>query len=177
MGVLKAADNHTPGRRMGRAIQRAGLLLCCWLACQCALRPVPRDLAVYVNRDIYGIVGLEDLGLQRYAAVTGEHYISDAVLKETLDRDILPAYKHFADLVGRIEPQTQSVQNLHALYCKAVNFRLQGFRLVLLAIDNQDPDVIRQANRMFKQGQDCIAQWRTRLAELTARYGLEFNIQ
>ena len=151
------------------------LLVCSLTICQCALRPVPRDLATYVNRDIYGIAQLENLGLQRYASLTGDNYVSDAALREALDKEILPAYGRFVDLPRRIEPRTEPVRKLHALYRKAAGYRLKGFRMVLLAIDTQDPDLVRQANQMLDQGQKSVAQWRALLADMTTRYGLELK--
>jgi len=149
--------------------------MCCWLSCQCALRPVPRDLAVYVNHDLYAIAELEDLGLKRYAALTGDNYISDAALRDALDMEIIPAYTRFETLACQIEPQTEPVRNLHSFYRKAATFRLQGLRMVMLAIDTQDPYVVRQANRMLDQGQQAIEQWRARLAQMAGQYGLELN--
>jgi hypothetical protein len=149
------------------------LLLCCWLTSQCTLRPIPRDLAVYVNRDIYGIADLENQALKRYAGLTGDNYISDRVLRDSLDTEIIPEYKHFVDLAGHIEPRSEPVQKLHALYCEAAALRLRGFRTVLLAIDTGDPDMVRQANRLLDQGQRLIARWQSRLNQMSAEYGLE----
>ena len=151
------------------------LLLCSMTFWQCALRPIPKDLATYINRDIYGIAQLENSGLQRYAGLTGDNYVSDAALKEALDEEILPAYVRFADLTCRIEPRTEPVRKLHTLYRKAAGYRLKGFRMVLMAIDAQDPDLVRQANQMLDQGQAYISQWRALLAEMTTRYGLELK--
>ena len=174
MDVIESeAGAGASGRSIWRSIRWPMVFLCCWLNCHCALRPIPRDLALYVNHDIYAIAELENSGLQRYGALTGNNYISDAALRHALDMEIIPAYTRFATLVCQIEPQTEPVQKLHALYRKAVNFRLQGFRVVLLAIDTQDPDLMRQANGMLDQGQHFITQWRTLLAQMAGQYGME----
>jgi hypothetical protein len=149
------------------------MLLCCGLFSHCALRPIPRDLAVYVNRDIYAVAELENLGLKRYAALTGDNYISDTALREALAKEIIPAYSQFADLARRIEPKTEPVQKLHSLYRKAADYRLKGFRMILQAVDTQDRYLVSQANRMLDQGRQFIEQWRASLVELTAQYGLE----
>lgn len=169
------ASKSASRRRIGPGLRWPMLLLCCWLVTHCALRPIPRDLAVYVNRDIYGIAELEDLGLRRYADLTGDNYVSDQALRQALETEIIPAYAHFAELTGRIKPRTAPVQELHSLFREAAALRLQGFRTILLAIDTQDPVMVRQANGMLDQGQRLIARWQARLANMAGQYGLELK--
>jgi hypothetical protein len=157
-----------------KSIMRWTMMLpCCWAVTQCALRPIPRDLAVYVNRDVDGIAGLEELGLKRYAELTGENYVSDQALHQALETRIIPIYTRFTDLADGIKPRTEPVRQLHALYRRAATLRLQGFRLILLAIDTRDPDLVRQANHMLEQAQQLIAQWRDRVDRMAVAYGLK----
>lgn len=148
------------------------VLLCCWAVTQCALRPVPRDLATYVNRDVGGIAGLEELGLRRYAELTGANYVSDQALRRGLESQVIPVYKRFSVLAEEIKPRTEPVRQLHALYRRAATLRLQGFRLILLAIDTQEPDLIRKANRMLEEARQLISQWQGRLDKMGGQYGL-----
>jgi hypothetical protein len=156
----------------GGGIQWPVVLLCCWAVTQCALRPVPRDLAAYVNRDVGGIAGLEELGLKRYAELTGENFVSDRALRRALESQVIPVYTRFSVLADGIRPRTEPVRQLHALYCRAATLRLQGFRMILLAIDSQDPDLVRQANGMLEQARQLIAQWQDRLDKMAGQYGL-----
>jgi hypothetical protein len=160
-------------RAIGRKIRWPMLLLCCWAVTQCALRPIPRDLAVYVNRDVGGITGLEELGLKRYAELTGENYVSDQALRQGLESQVIPAYKRFSVLANGIRPRTEPVRQLHSLYRQAATLRLQGLRTILLAIDTQDPDLVRQANRMLEGAQQLIVQWQARLDRMAGQYGLK----
>lgn len=169
------AGQMGPIRSFGLIIRWPFLLLCCLIASQCALRPTPRDLSVYINRDIHGIAELENMALQRYGELTGDNYISDTALRDALDAEIIPVYKRFTVLAGKIKPRAEMVQNLHALYRKAAAFRLQGFRTVLLAIDSQDPDLILEANRMLDQGQNFIQQWQARQFDMAGQHGLELK--
>lgn len=151
------------------------LLLCCYISGHCALQPIPRDLATYVNRDIYGIAELENLVLKRYEQHTGSNYSSDQVLRASLDTQIIPVYRHFTDLVGRIKPETVAVQKLHANYRNAAALRLQGFQTILLAIDTQDPDLLRQANRLLEQGQRLVKAWQENVTDMARQHGLELK--
>ena len=159
------------GIRLG--IRWTILLLCCYIFSHCALRTMPRDLATYINRDIYGVAELEEIALGRYQELTGDNYISDQALRASLDAEIIPVYSRFSGLVGKIRPRTKAVRKLHAIYRSAASLRLQGFRTILLAIDTQDPILVHQANRMLDQGQHLVTQWQGRLAELSGQYGLE----
>ncbi|MGD9216246.1 MAG: hypothetical protein PVJ84_15625 [Desulfobacteraceae bacterium] len=159
------------GIRLG--IRWTILLLCCYIFSHCTLRMLPRDLATYINRDIYGIVELEEIALSRYQELTGDNYISDQALRASLAAEIIPVYSRFTGLVGKIRPQTKAVRKLHVIYRNAASLRLQGFRTILLAIDTQDPDLVHQANRMLDQGQHLVTLWQGRLAQLSGQYGLE----
>jgi hypothetical protein len=154
-------------------------LLCCYMLTHCALRAAPRDLATYINHDIYGIAELEKITLGRYAELTGVNYISDPVLQSSLQTEIIPVYTHFAELVRKIRPQTKQVRKLHAVYCRAVRYRLQGFRTILTAIETEDPDLVQHANHMLDQGRQLVAQWREQLADMSDQFGLvqRYNLQ
>jgi hypothetical protein len=160
-------------RAIGRNIRWPILILCCWSATQCALRPVPRDLAVYINRDVNEIAGLEEVGLKRYTGLTGKNYISDKALRQALESQIIPAYTRYLALADEINPQTEPVRQLHSLYRRAAALRLRGFRTILLAIDTQDPDLVRPANRMLDNARKLVAQWQARLDRMAGQYGLE----
>jgi hypothetical protein len=160
-------------RAMGRRLRWPIVLLCCWSVIQCTLRPIPRDLTVYINRDVDGIAGLEEQGLKRYTELTGKNYISDQALRQALESQVIPAYARFSVLADEIKPRTEPVQQLHALYRRAAELRLQAFRIILLAIDTQDPDLVRQANRMLERAQQRITQWQASLDQMARQYGLE----
>jgi hypothetical protein len=151
------------------------VLLCCYIFSHCALQPIPHDLATYINGNIYGIVELENLALKRYEQHTGSNFSTDTALRASLDTEIIPLYRRFTDLVGRIKPHTSPVQKLHANYRSAAALRLQGFRTILLAIDTQDPDLLRQANRFLEQGQHSVKVWRENVAGMAKQYGLELK--
>lgn len=171
-GCLKLSRRMAVGRS-----RWSTLLICCCLTAACALQPLPRDLATYLNRDVYAIVELEKIALRSYGAHTGENFISDQDLRRSLDEEIIPAYRRFADLATRIEPRTEAIRRLHALYRKAAALRLRGFRMVVSAIDIQDRALIRQANGLLRQGHAYVVQWQTQVASLADEYGMTFNSQ
>lgn len=150
-------------------------VLCCWLFGGCALSPLPRDLAIYLNRDIYAIAELETIALSCYAAQTGTNFVSDQSLRSALASNIIPAYERFSHLAGRIEPQTRPVQALHALYLKAAALRMRGFRTILFALETHDSVLVQEANRMLAQGEHDVVLWRTEMADLAKGYGLKLD--
>lgn len=170
-------DAIIPHRSIKFSIRWTIVLFCCYISSHCALRPIPRDLATYVNRDIYGIAELERMALKRYEQQTGANYSSDQALRASLDTQIIPVYRRFTDLVGQIKPDTEPVQKLHAKYRNGTALRLQGFRTILLAIDTQDPDLLRQANRLLDQGQRLVKLWQEDVAAMAKQHGLGLGIK
>ena len=151
------------------------ITICSLLFIQCALRPIPRDLTTYVNRDIYGISELEHMSLARYAELTGDNFISDEILQSSLKTEIIPTYSRFIELVSRIKPKTDPVKELHALYREAAVLRLSGFQSISLAIESQDPHIIRQANYSLNRGQELVDQWQTQLSRLAMEHKLNLD--
>lgn len=176
MSLTESQANGIINHRSITCVLRwTAVLLCCYISTHCALQLIPRDLATYVNRDIYGIAELENLAIERYEKHTGSNYTSDQALRMSLNTQVIPVYRQFTDLVGQIKPDTAAVQKLHANYRNAAVLRLQGFQTIVLAIDTQDPDLLRQANRLLDQGQRLVKTWREDMSAMATQYGLELK--
>jgi len=172
MAALKNSGAFA-GDKICRLFCKLALVLCCWMITQCALRPVPRDLATYYNRDIVNIVELEEMALNYYAGVTGDNYVTDNALKSSLETEVIPLYERFTELAGQIKPSTEPVQKLHSLYYQAADLRLQGFHTMIRALDAQDPGMMNQANVMLNRTEVLLNKWQADLGEMAAEYGLK----
>jgi hypothetical protein len=147
-------------------------VLMCLSSVACAAGAVEKDLVNYINQDIMGVVEVEQAALARYSAVSGENYVSDQVLYNTLKREVIPTFSEFVDVLQRIEPETDVVKQLHAKYVNGATYRLRGFQTIMGGIYSQDAQVIRAANGLLNEGALETEQWRMELHQLYEMYGI-----
>ncbi|MEW6668924.1 MAG: hypothetical protein AB1512_27255 [Thermodesulfobacteriota bacterium] len=141
----------------------------------CARDPVARDLAEYVNRGVLGIAELERVSLEKYAAVTGTNYTTDKRFYDALRDDVVPLYKRFLDGLRRLRPETEEVRQLHNVYIRAAVSLYEGFREMMVGLEQQDVNIVRAANRKIEKGRAENERWRKELTALTGKHGLKFE--
>jgi hypothetical protein len=132
----------------------------------CATDKVAFDLTTYVNQGILRISELEEKALARYASVTGSNYSSDEKVHDTLKNHVIPLYERFIRELRTIRPETDEVKNLHRMYVGGAEALLEGFKLIMFAIETQDLAMIRSANHWLEKGRAEQEQWRKEIAAL-----------
>ena len=149
----------------------AVMIMCLWLF-GCAPGAVEKDLVNYINQDVMGVVAVEKAALARYADVSGENYVSDQELYDTLKREVVPTFTEFVNVLHQIEPATDAVKQLHARFINGATYRLRGFQTIMGGIRLQDAQVIRAANSLLDEGALEIEKWRLELQQLYDTYGI-----
>ena len=138
----------------------------------CAPKPVAKELVNYINQDVLSIAELEEIALTSYASVSGENYQSDQLFYQTLKINVLPVYKRFVSLLHEIDPQSEPVRNLHAIYSRAAETRLRGFETVMIGLYNRDIEMIHAANKMLAKGEEETERWRNELKKMYESYDI-----
>ncbi len=151
---------------------RAAMIVTCLWLFGCAPGAVEKDLVNYINQDVMGVVAVEQAALARYAAVSGENYVSDRQLYNTLEREVVPTFTEFVNVLHRIEPETDAVKQLHAKFINGATYRLRGFQTIMGGIRSQDAQVIRAANSLLDEGALELEKWRLELRQLYETYGI-----
>ena len=139
----------------------------------CATDKVAIDLTIYVNQGILRISELEEKALARYASVTGKNYTSDEKVYEALKTYVIPLYERFLREMRTIRPQTDEVKNLHRMYVSGAESLLEGFKLIMYAIEAQDTAMVRSANQNFEKGRLQQEQWRKETAALGKEHSVK----
>ena len=96
------------------------------------------DLTNYLNQGVLNIAELEEKSLARYASVTGTNYKNDQTAYEALRDYVIPLYKRFIRGLRALQPETEEVRDLNRIYIDGAESLLEGFKLVMLAIEKQD---------------------------------------
>jgi len=60
-------------------------------------------------------------------------------------------------------------------YVKAAADQLEGFKLICLAIEKQDPEIIKQANGDIDKARNLLGLWKDDLKEQCKKHGVVFE--
>ena len=139
----------------------------------CATDKVATDLTNYVNQGVLNIAELEEKSLARYASETGSNYKDDQTTLEALRDYVIPLYRRFIRGLRALQPETQEVKELNRIYIDGADSLLEGFKLVMLAIEKQDASLIRPANEYLEKGRLENERWRNELVALAGKHGVK----
>jgi hypothetical protein len=139
----------------------------------CATDKVALDLTNYLNQGVLNIAELEEKSLARYASVTGSNYKDDQTTYEALRDYVIPLYKRFIRGLRALQPETEEVRNLNRIYIDGADSLLEGFKLVMLAIETQDVSLIRPANEYLEKGRLENERWRNELIAIAGKHGVK----
>lgn len=139
----------------------------------CATDKVALDLTNYLNQGVLNIAELEQKSLARYASVTGSNYKNDETTYEALRDYVIPLYKRFIRGLRALQPETEEVRNLNRIYIDGADSLLEGFKLVMIAIETEDVSLIRPANEYLEKGRLNNERWRKELIALADKHGVK----
>jgi hypothetical protein len=139
----------------------------------CATDKVAIDLTNYLNQGVLNVAELEEKSLARYASVTGSNYKNDQTTYEALRDYVIPLYKRFIRGLRALQPETEEVRSLNRIYIDGAESLLEGFKLVMLAIDTQDASLIRPANEYLEKGRLENERWRKELIALAGKHDVK----
>ena len=140
-----------------------------------ATSPAAIDLANYVNQGVLRISELEQKSLERYASVTGANFKSNEELYDALKERVIPLYSQFVAELRKIRPETDEVKNLHWIYIRASTSMLDGFKMLMIAIETKEFDMIPSVNENIERGRLANEKWRRELVALSKRYKIKLE--
>lgn len=141
----------------------------------CGGDPVQKDLINYVNVELPKVAQLESEAITAYRAVEGDNYTSDSLVYATLTETVIPKYEAFSSVLESIKPATTDIMAMHEEYIKAAGEQMEAFKLITIAIKNQDATVITKANEDLKKAQGVLTQWRADLTEQCKKHKVELK--
>jgi hypothetical protein len=140
-----------------------------------ATSPAAIDLANYVNQGVLRYSELEQKSLERYASVTGPKFKSNEELYDALKEWVIPLYSRFVAELRKIRPETDEVKSLHWIYIGASTSMLDGFKMLMIAIDTKSFDMIPSVNEKIEKGRLENERWRRELIALSKKYNIKLK--
>jgi hypothetical protein len=137
--------------------------------------PVQDDLLKYINEDLKELAVVEEDAIAEYDSVTGDNYVDDYTTYVHIEEVVMPMYKDFLDQLEEVWPATPEVQEVHELYIEAVNMQNNAFLKILAALEQQDYDMIADANEMLADGRAGIRKYTSELERLAKEHDVELT--
>jgi hypothetical protein len=146
-------------------ISMAALVMAAVAACSGSPDPVAVDLKQYAETMV-PLLETETAAWDAYNNVTGKNYKNDPMLKHALQKDVIPKTKQFLDTLEMIRPRTNAVSGLNQLYIMRATSSLEGFELLLTALNRRDVSLVDEANNKTQQSGLYYLKWEKKLKEL-----------
>jgi len=141
----------------------------------CSSDDVQKDLLNYINTELPKVSTLEREAIAAYESISGGNYTSDSTMYYTIKQTVLPKYEEFSSRLAAIRPATEEITAMHGEYVKAAGDQMEAFKLICLAIEKQDAEVIKQANSDLSQARNLIDLWTKDLEEKCKKHGITFK--
>ncbi len=142
---------------------------------QCSPDPVQQDLLNYINVEMPKVATLESEAITAYESISGENYQNDSIMYFTMAETVVPKYQEFYTTLESIKPATAEVASLHKEYVHAAADQLDAFRLIIEAIEKQDPQIITRANEDLAEGRALLKMWRADLDSACLKHNVVFT--
>ncbi|WP_237662815.1 hypothetical protein [Sutcliffiella horikoshii] len=133
------------------------------------------DLINYINTELPKVADLEFEAIDSYSSVSGQNYTDDWTMYEIIDTITIPAYEEFITELENIRPKSEAVREIHEIYIEGSNSQLQGFKMIRVALEQQDYDKVFEANEHLDKGRTKIRQFQTKLEDLMHEHGVEYE--
>jgi len=116
---------------------------------------------------------MENMVVDGYAAVSGENYTDDATMYAALQNEIMPNLRELIGKAGKITPRHRELRDIHEIYISALNAELQGFILMLSALEKKDREIVVRANEKLDEAAKEMRDYLFELDEYARSIGLE----
>lgn len=136
---------------------------------------VQDDLLDYINVELVKVTDLENEAVSAYESVSGTNYTNDNTMYQTMVNTVIPKYEQFLSILESIEPETQEVMDIHQTFLDGARLQMDGFNLVVEALEKQDRDLVNTANEKLNQGKSYIDQFQSDLQALAQENGVTFK--
>jgi hypothetical protein len=141
--------------------------------------PIRDDLLNYINTELPNIFTYETEAIAAYESVSGNNYSDDYTMYEVLTETTIPTYKELVDGVEAItlRLKTKEVRALNEKYVEAADTQMNGFIILMTALETQDDGLMVDFNERLDKGRRLIREWQIELQDLCNKHGVELQSQ
>lgn len=160
---------------MKKGIAAAFLFLTMVFLSGCGGDPVKDDLLNYVNKEMKDAVKFEKKAISTYEGVTGANYTDDQTLYDALMNDVIPNYNELIKELDAANIKTDEVRKIHELYIEGADLQFKAFTKIKQALEEQDVNLIHEANDMLADARKQLREYRTKLEKLAKEHEVKLK--
>jgi hypothetical protein len=146
-----------------------------FLLAGCFGDPVQEDLLNYVNKEMKNAGKLEGAAVSAYEGVSGANYQDDQTMYDTLINDVIPNYSEFIKELEAVTIETDEVRVIHEIYIEGANIQFDAFAKIKQALEDQDANLIQEANDMLADARKHIRDYQTKLDNLAKEHDVKIE--
>ena len=124
---------------------------------------VEEDLLRYINESLPPIFKQESEAIALYDSVSGPNYIDDETMYNKLIDEVIPKYRVFINNLELVEIETEELTEIHEIFIEAVNIQNSAFVTILKAIEEQDLEIMNEANAKLTEARAMIRDYQNKL--------------
>ncbi|WP_286230663.1 hypothetical protein [Neobacillus mesonae] len=160
---------------MKKSIAAVFLFLTMVLLTGCFGDPVQDDLMNYVNKEMKDAAKYEKAAVSTYESVTGANYTDDQALYDVLMNDVIPNYNEFIKELDSAKIETDEVREIHEIYIKGADIQFNAFAKIKQALEEQDANLIQEANDMLAEARTHIREYQNKLEKLAKEHDVKLK--
>lgn len=141
----------------------------------CLGDPVQDDLLNYINNETKEAAKLESTAVSAYESVTGANYQDDQQLYDVLLNEVIPTYSEFVKELDSVNIETDEVKEIHEIYIEGADIQFNAFAKIKQALEEQDADLIQEANDMLTDARKHIRDYKNKLTKLAKEHDVELE--
>ncbi|MBI4864056.1 MAG: HEAT repeat domain-containing protein [Candidatus Riflebacteria bacterium] len=132
---------------------------------------VGEELSAFLDEGLAGVQTAAESLIKSYESAAGQDGRGDAALQSVLKTKIIPGWKELLAKVRAIPVSKPDVKRLKDRYVSSAALRLDGFQLLVVAIERQEKDLIEGAKQRIRDADRMMKDWAAAKAKLLAQHG------
>lgn len=141
----------------------------------CSGDPVQEDILNYVNKELKDAAKFESAAITAYESVTGANFTDDQTLYDALTNEVMPNYEKLLKELDSIAIETDELKEIHDIYIDGAEIQYKAFTVILQAIEEQDDDLIEEANGMLTDAETLISDYQNKLDKLANEHDVDIK--
>ncbi|WP_404469226.1 hypothetical protein [Sutcliffiella horikoshii] len=129
----------------------------------------------FINKDIAQVSSFEMEAFESYSAVTGENYLNDEIIYEELTTITIPAYERALDATERLKAPFQELEPMIEQIKIASNTFYEALLLQKQALEEQDEEIMNQANEKLQEYSELIGTYHENMKALSKEFGIDYE--
>ena len=137
---------------------------------------VSKDLENYIENQMPALETAEENIINSFNSELNNKSSGDDALLKALNEEVIPCSDELIEAAKAVEPKTDELNQVHAIYIDAMTSQNQGFKKLAEAIsNNSNADMAKEANALLTKSDETCNTFVKELHKLADEHDYEIN--